>query len=536
MRRILVLAFCVSMCSIGFVAGQNQTDFYHINTVQEVNISFEQDNWRDILDSLRYNGSDMLTGTVTINGQRFDQAQIRYRNARAFQIGGMHNSLYIQLPAGKTYQGYSILELSNALRDPSVVREVLAYEIARKYMPAPKANYAKISINDTYYGFFVNVESVRDPKFLTEHFGASDGELYHAEIAARQALPDGCNARAFASLQYDGNEACYTYSFDRVSTRNWNSLVELTRILNEEPESIERVLDVDRTLWMLAFNNVLVNLNSYTGHPSQNYYLYKDQSGRFTLLPGDQNFSFGSYKNADGGSDLEFAGLVKMDPLLHEKNEERPLISNLLANEEYRKRYLSHMRQILYDNFAKNQHEKRAEELQSIIKDPWVEDPNKEYNLVDFTKSLSETIGKRSKIPGLVEFMRLRGDYLQRHPELSVVPPAIAEVNVQQRERFSPERIDNFKISAKVGDFAKNVWLYYRFSPDEAFRQISMVDDGKHNDEDAGDTIFGAEVDPPSGIKDIEFYIVAENAKSISFDPPRYMYEQHRANLDELNQ
>lgn len=536
MRRILVLAFCVSMWGIGFVSGQNQPDFYHTNTVQEVSITFEQDNWRDILDSLRYNGSETLTGTVIINGQRFDEARVRYRNARAFQIGGMHNSLYIQLPAGKTYQGYSIIELSNALRDPSMVREVLAYEIARQYMPAPKANYAKIAINGNYYGFFVNVESVRDPKFLAEHFGTGDGELYQAELAIRQTLPDGCNARAFASLQYDGNEACYTYSFDRITTRNWNSLVELTRILNEEPESIERVLNVDRTLWLLAFNNILVNLNSYTGHPSQNYYLYKDQSGRFTLLPGDQNFSFGSYKNADGGSDLDFTGLVKMDPLLHEDNKERPLISNLLGNEEYRKRYLSHLRQILYDHFAKGQHEKRAKELQEIIKAPWIEDPNKEYNLVDFTKSLEETIGRRSRIPGLAEFMRLRSEHLQRHPELAVMPPAISNVMVQERERFSPEQISDFRISAKVGDFTRNVWLYYRFSPEEPFRQISMMDDGAHYDQEAGDTIFGAAVQPTGGMKDIEFYIVAENAKTISFDPPRYMYEQHRANLDELNQ
>jgi spore coat protein CotH len=34
-------------------------------------------------------------------------------------------------------------------------------------------------------------------------------------------------------------------------------------------------------LWMLAFNNVFVNLDSYTGGFSQNYYLYKDENRRF---------------------------------------------------------------------------------------------------------------------------------------------------------------------------------------------------------------------------------------------------------------
>ena len=42
------------------------------------------------------------------------------------------------------------------------------------------------------------------------------------------------------------------------------------------PPVAEKVLDVDRALWMLAFNNVLVNLDSYSGAFRQNYYLYHD--------------------------------------------------------------------------------------------------------------------------------------------------------------------------------------------------------------------------------------------------------------------
>jgi len=42
------------------------------------------------------------------------------------------------------------------------------------------------------------------------------------------------------------------------------------------------VLNVDRTLWMLAFNNTIANLSSYSGQQSQNFYLYKDQYGQIT--------------------------------------------------------------------------------------------------------------------------------------------------------------------------------------------------------------------------------------------------------------
>ena len=58
-------------------------------------------------------------------------------------------------------------------QDPSFVREVLSYEIARKYMPASKANYANVYVNDTLIGLYTNVESVGG-EFLEGHYNSSD--------------------------------------------------------------------------------------------------------------------------------------------------------------------------------------------------------------------------------------------------------------------------------------------------------------------------------------------------------------------------
>ena len=43
------------------------------------------------------------------------------------------------------------------------------------------------------------------------------------------------------------------------------NLVGLIDTLNNNFTEIEKVLDVDRALWMLAYHNVLVNLDSYSG-------------------------------------------------------------------------------------------------------------------------------------------------------------------------------------------------------------------------------------------------------------------------------
>ena len=109
---------------------------------------------------------------------------------------------------------------------------------------------------------------------------------------------------------------------------------------------------MDHALWMLALNNVMVNLSSYTGNHSVNYFLYRDNSGRFQPLHWDLNLAFGSYKNTGNGSDLELKGLQNLDPLLHADNPYKPLISQLLKEPLYKKMYLSHIRQIVEDNFS----------------------------------------------------------------------------------------------------------------------------------------------------------------------------------------
>jgi spore coat protein CotH len=49
--------------------------------------------------------------------------------------------------------------------------------------------------------------------------------------------------------------------------------------LKNDITNIETILDVDKALWMLAFYNATVNLDSYIVQFAQNYYLYKTDKG-----------------------------------------------------------------------------------------------------------------------------------------------------------------------------------------------------------------------------------------------------------------
>lgn len=538
MKKLLFFPLIYLLGLTQALYGQEHTPFYSINHIEEVKISFEQENWKYLLDSLRFNGDDLLVANVEINGNRYEDVGVGYRDSRSFSPGARRNGLILKLNfinQSQNHEGYKTLLMSSALRDPSMVREVLFYEIARKYMPAPKANYAKVDINDEYYGLFVNLEAV-DKVFVDSHFGSSNGSFFKCAPNVEQRAPSECNSNVYGSLRVDRSARCYFNNFTMLSESGWDDLINLTETLQDKPDDLEKVLDVDRTLWMLALNNAMVNLESYIGQHSQNYYLYRDASGRFNPVIWEVNLSFGSYKNIGSGADLSLEELQNLDPLVHLDDRDKPLINVLLNNSLYQKMYLSHIRTIVYDNFYKGEYEIRAKEIQDIIKEAFVEDPNKTYTLNDFNQSLSTTIGRRSKIPGIAELMTVRNSYLRKSPEMAIVPPLVSDVKVLGREQFSNENISEFKIQATVEKYPKTVTLRYRFGSTGEFKEARMLDNGKSNDGKANDQIFGVTVKPSGASKKIEYYIFVENAKAVTFDPPNYMYNLHTATLGGLNE
>ena len=534
-KSLLLLAALFLFSIVSYSQNEVANDFYDLNSVKKIKLTFKQKNWQNILDSLRKNGDNLLVGKAELDGTTYNNVGVRYRGSRSFQVGAKRNPLHIKLnfiDKGQKHQGHKTIKLSSSLRDPSMVREVLGYEIARKYMPAPRANFVEVYINNEYYGLFVNVENVGS-EFLKKNFGSKDGTFFKCSPDLDAFAPEGCQKNVFASLVYEEDINCYLAQYELESESGWDDLIQLTQTLNEQPKALEKVLNIDQTLWMLAFNNVLVNLSSYSGRQSQNYYLYKDSSGKFNPIIWDLNLAFGSYKGAVVGSDFRLKQLQELDPLLHIDNKYKPLISNILKFPIYKKMYLSHVRTILYDNFVNEVYKKRAEELQRMIQVPFINDKNRQYGFDDFKNSLTKTIGKMSRIPGIVELMDRRTSFLKKHELLRVIPPEITEVKPLKRGQYASEQIDQFTILATVNKLPKKVKLVYRYDKHSPFMEVKMEDDGKNSDGAANDGIYGVTVGKGEGY--IEYYITAENAAIINFEPANYMHQLYEANISELN-
>ena len=510
--------------SISISSGQ---DFYDWDKVREIRLDFDKPNWADILGRMKNQESEQrLSAKLTIDGKQYEsEVGVRFKGNSSYKNtskgGAKKLPFNIKIDYKQKNQkhedGYETIKLSNGFRDPSFVREILSYEIARKYMPASQSNFAKLYINGEYVGLYSNTESV-DDEFLKNHFGEKKGVLIKCDPEWTAKEAKNCPEGDKSSLMYLGeNPQCYFPDYEIKSDTGWQSLIWLTKILKDAPEKIAGAINVDQTLWMHAFNNVLVNLDSYTGRLSHNYYLYRDSAGCFQPIVWDMNLSFGGFRFDGNGTPLTNEEMITFSPLVHFKNRnpKRPLLVNLLNNSLWRKIYLAHMRTIVEENFSNGEFKNRCAELEKFIENEVKNDPNKLYGFDDFKKNFNETVKvEGAEIIGLNELMDARVEYLKNHPLLAAESPRIDSVNHYQ---FG----NTLAIQATVSG-AEKVWAYYRYNPKDVFQLIELKDDSRHNDQLASDNVWGATLNFLPGT---QYYVVAENEKAASLLPERASYE-----------
>ncbi len=499
-----------------------QSYFYHTDTVQEIRITFYESNWDELLDALYVAGDeDRLTCDVEINGELLDSVGIRYKGFSSVSIDRTKNPFNIKLDhvhGNQDYEGITKIKLSNVIQDPSFLREVLSYEIARKYMPASQANFVRLYINNVYWGLYTNVEDVRDP-FLVNHYGESHGSFLKCNPEDLDF--DGDNSNLGNS--YGSDTADYYPYYDLKSDYGWEDLYELVDVLNENPNDIETLLNVDRTLWMHAFNYSLINFDSYVGY-AQNYYIYKQSNGQFNPILWDLNMSFASFRMADASEfwdGFTIAEAKTMDPLLHLNSVsvyERPLMRNLFENSTYKRMYLAHMRTIMEENVDNGQYFTRAQFLHDLIDTSVQQDTNKFYGYDDFQNNLNSTVSDLIDYPGITDLMEARNTYLSTYTGF-LNAPAISNVGSSTPNITLGGSVT---ITADAAN-ADEVFLAYRYGANDVFTTISMLDDGTQEDGASGDGTYGRTLNNIGNT--IQYYIYAQNSTAGMFAPERAAYE-----------
>ena len=515
---LILFLYCSNACA--------QSSFYAVDLLREIRIYFYDSNWDHQLDSLYVQGdNERILADLIIDGSTYDSVGVRYKGFSSVSVNRVKNPFNIKLDYmidGQDHNGVDKLKLSNVYQDPSFIREVLTYEIAANYLPSAKANYANIYVNDTLWGLYTNVQAV-NKGFLNDHFGNKYYPLFKCNPKNLNVSPGGENANL--SDAHGNDSLDYQQYYDIKSDYGWEALYNLIDTLNNYSDSVNKVLNVDRTLWMHALNYTLINFDSYIGY-AQNYYLYKDKTGQFNPLLWDLNMSFGSFSLTDASS-IYFSGFdileaQNMDPLLHHTQisvSPRPLLRNLFLNERNRKMYLAHIRTIVNENFSNQNYALRGQYLQNLIDVSVQNDTNKFYSYTDFITNLNNQVALvTADCPGITQLMYARTTYLSGYTGFSG-EPIITNIAT------SPQNFivgDDVWITANITD-ATDAILGYRFGANMAFKTTTMFDDGNHNDGTANDGVFGGVIS--NSANKVDYYLYADNDSAGVFSPVRAAYE-----------
>lgn len=487
-------------------------DLYDPNVIQKIEIHFDQSNWNALMQAEKDGNENYIVAAwCKVNGVQYDSVGVKYKGNSSYRATNKKNPLHIELDYIKdqTYNGQGDIKLSNVFQDPSFIREAVSYYILQNYMDCPKANFANVYINDQLYGLYTNVESI-NKKFLSTYFDSDDNTFVKCNPKqVQQYLPN---------LAYKGVDTTLYYGhYEMKSDFGWTELMHLCDTLTNHVDAIEEILDVDKALWMLAFNVVFVNLDSYSGSFAQNYYLYRDNNQRFASLVWDLNMSFGGFPNMGG------SGGATLDILYNANSTSKPLIQKLLANATYKKKYLAHVRTISKEFFENGLYLTEAGRLRTLIDASVQADPYKFYTYTQFQNAMTTDIssgggggGPAMSTPGVQKFMTSRVAYFQSNVDYKKVPPQLN--NIQPKNT----NVDGTDILVSLSE-AATVNLSYRYKKSQRFITVAMKDDGLSGDGAAGDLVYGAFV--PADGDDVQYYLYAENDNAGLFAPERAEHE-----------
>lgn len=401
---------------------------YDMNTVRTLFLEFENADWEQELADF-YNTDVEVPAKLTLDGKTLEGAGVHFRGMTSYMMvpAGKKRSLNVSVDFIHKKQrlgGYRTLNLLNASGDPTFLRAVLFHEIARSYIPAPKANFVRLAVNGENWGVYVNVQQF-NTDLVQEWFGSTKG--------ARWKVPGSPMGRG--GLAYLGDDpAAYKRIYEIKSkddSASWAALIRLCKVLNETPpekleEALAPLLDIDGTLRFLAIDKALINNDGYWTRASD-YNIYMDEGGKFHMIPHDVNETLrevemmGRGFRGGGGA----ARGVELDPLAGADDPNKALLNKLLAVPSLRARYLGYIKDIAEKWLDWKVLGARAAQYQQMIAADVAQDTKKLYSTEAFKAGLdqdAEAGGFRGPMGppsmSLKRFAEERRAYLLNHPEV----------------------------------------------------------------------------------------------------------------------
>jgi len=272
--------------------------------------------------ALEADPSTYAPGDVEIAGETLTNIGVRLKgewNFRGLDQKASFKLKFNEFVAGQELRGLRRMTFNGALEDPSFVAERLVYTAFRAaQVPAPRANSARIWVNDELFGLYVNIET-EDKTFVGRWFSDDEGNLY--EEAGVEFLP--------------GNEGGFELETNETANDRSDLIAFIAAIEAADDATLDTdlapVLDVDEFFRAMALEGIVNQWDGYgyTRFGPNNFRIYHDPStGKFSFIPWGMDMALKPY---DGG-DLDLLAPTGM------------ILQRCMAGDSCRARYLETIR------------------------------------------------------------------------------------------------------------------------------------------------------------------------------------------------
>ncbi len=399
--------FLVIMSFMG--KSQNAGDKIFLSQdIHIIKISFEQENFWDSLCQY-YKTERKLLGKIDINGNVIDSVAFNLKgNSSYMGYPGYKKSIKVDFDefSEKSFDGLTCFNLNNGFKDPTMLREKIYLDFCQKHgIIAPRCTYAKVYINDKYWGLYTLVEQI-DKTFLMRVFGNSKGNLFK-----------GDQNGSLGWLGYQQENYYYQYELKNNKKKNdWSDLINLISKINYSSytnfdDTIKKLIDIDYLVNSWAGNIIFVNLDSYQGS-GHNYYLYHDKnSGKFNWITWDVNEAFGNFQMGLNIYQLQNLSIFYIPSVPYNA---RALGYRLLASNYFKSLLVKRISEMVSTEFSNNVMDNYIDSLKNKIKEDYYSDPNKAYTNNQFDENIEKDINYYGIIiPGLKSFIGERRNSLK---------------------------------------------------------------------------------------------------------------------------
>ena len=345
-------------------------------------------------------GEDLYPIAFKANGVIYNDAKIRYRGqwARTWP----KKPLKIFFTDEQPFESQKRLNLNSCFRDPSFIREPLAYHIYRAAgVPAGESKLVRVHLNGEFRGLYVQVEQP-DKGFLKRK------DLKGATIIKAASAMKQSDERFFDS------EDAYRMHYEQETQKDEDAAPTLKQFCQELEsthdalEFFQTNVELDNYINYLAASVFCQNWDSY----NKNHFLIYNaaDSKKWFVLPWDLDRTLGDHWDwSFGRADLPVELGTEQAPGVTGWNRMK---NKFFSHPELRKKLADRLETLLKTEFTPEKLDPVLEELHATIKSEAALDYKRWPNPSGATWWRNERIGLDRSVATVKQYIRDRREFL----------------------------------------------------------------------------------------------------------------------------